>query len=63
MVWKGNKENFDSMQLRKWGKQHMAHYQIPLVFVCLTEPLPRNHMGKVNKKELVKIYFPNEENS
>ncbi|XP_046386430.1 malonate--CoA ligase ACSF3, mitochondrial [Ischnura elegans] len=44
-------------KLREWSKSRMAHYAIPTVLKCV-EHLPRNHMGKVNKKELVKHMFP-----
>lgn len=35
----------------------MAPYHIPKVLKCLEE-MPRNAMGKVNKKQLAKEIFP-----
>ena len=37
----------------------MIPYQIPTVVLVLDE-LPRNAMGKVNKKELITMYFGKE---
>ncbi|KAK3242473.1 hypothetical protein CYMTET_47838 [Cymbomonas tetramitiformis] len=45
--------------LRVWAKDHMAIYKIPRVTKVL-DGLPRNAMGKVNKKELIKSVFPSE---
>ena len=45
------------LQLKTWGLDKMPKYLIPTK-VVLTEELPKNHMGKVNKKELVKKFFP-----
>ncbi len=42
--------------LRRWCKGRMPDYLIPTVLKVLDE-MPRNHMGKVNKKELVKSVF------
>lgn len=49
------KENstLDYLQLKEWSKEFMAEYQIPKV-VKFVESIPRNAMGKVNKKELIK---------
>lgn len=43
--------------LRKWSKSRMASYSIPTVLKVL-EKIPRNNLGKVNKKELIKEVFP-----
>lgn len=37
------------------AKTRLAPYQVPTVMRTMKE-LPRNHLGKVNKKELVKIF-------
>ncbi|KAM9422478.1 malonate--CoA ligase ACSF3, mitochondrial-like isoform 1-T1 [Salvelinus alpinus] len=37
--------------------EHMAPYTIPTGLV-LVEEMPRNQMGKVNKKDLLKHFFP-----
>ena len=42
-------------QLREWGGDRMAGYTIPSV-LRLVEDIPKNAMGKVNKKQLVKIF-------
>lgn len=42
--------------LKQWASDHMAPYQIPTVLLVVDE-LPRNTMGKVNKKELSALYF------
>lgn len=49
-------------KLREWSKNRMAPYAIPTVLKCV-ERLPRNHMGKVNKKDLVKQIFPEKVNA
>lgn len=38
-------------------RQHMAPYIIPTGLV-LVEEMPRNQMGKVNKKDLLRHFFP-----
>jgi malonyl-CoA/methylmalonyl-CoA synthetase len=43
--------------MKKWGKDKMASYLIPTELKIMKE-IPKNHMGKVNKKELLKIAFP-----
>ncbi|CAL4080716.1 unnamed protein product, partial [Meganyctiphanes norvegica] len=55
--WNGD-EPLDQFELREWCKNSMAHYQIPSVVLPLEESLPRNTMGKVNKKQILKEYFP-----
>lgn len=44
-------------KLKTWARDHMAHYTIPTGLV-LVEEMPRNQMGKVNKKDLVRHFFP-----
>ena len=41
--------------LREWGGNRMASYKIPSLIELVNE-IPKNAMGKVNKKELVKIF-------
>ncbi|XP_053275683.1 malonate--CoA ligase ACSF3, mitochondrial [Pleuronectes platessa] len=43
-------------ELKTWAREHMAAYTIPTGLV-LVEELPRNQMGKVNKKELLQHFF------
>lgn len=42
--------------LKQWASGRMICYQIPTVLLVVDE-LPRNAMGKVNKKELITLYF------
>ena len=44
-------------EIKDWCKDKMPPYTIPSQWVVL-DSLPRNAMGKVNKKELVKSVFP-----
>ncbi|CAN0858661.1 Malonate--CoA ligase [Linum grandiflorum] len=43
--------------LREWAKDKLAPYKLPTK-LFLWESLPRNAMGKVNKKELKKVLSP-----
>lgn len=45
--------------LKQWARGHMVPYQVPTVLIAVDE-LPRNTMGKVNKKELTAMYFGKE---
>ena len=38
----------------------MAPWKLPQFIKVYEDALPRNQMGKVNKKELLKIAFPEE---
>jgi len=42
--------------VRAWGKDRLAAYKLPSIVRVLAE-MPRNAMGKVNKKELKKALF------
>lgn len=44
-------------QLQQWAKHHLAPYQVPK-FLKVVPELPRNAMGKVNKKALKAELFP-----
>ena len=46
-------ENLLLDELKIWGKRIMPDYQIPKK-IKLVESIPRNAMGKVNKKELAR---------
>ena len=48
--------SIDLDTLRKWCGDKMPKYWIPRELVILPE-MPRNAMGKINKKELVKTLF------
>ena len=45
--------NLSLNELKIWGKKIMPDYQIPKK-IKLVESIPRNVMGKVNKKELAR---------
>ena len=42
--------------LKEWCSERIPNYQIPTV-LKLVEKIPRNVMGKVNKKELLRTFF------
>ncbi|CAG2060219.1 unnamed protein product [Timema podura] len=44
-------------ELRQWSKERLASYASPSVLKVI-DTLPKNAMGKVNKKELIKELFP-----
>ncbi|MBN3319820.1 ACSF3 synthetase, partial [Atractosteus spatula] len=44
-------------QLKTWARECMASYIIPTSLI-LVEEMPRNQMGKVNKKDLLKRFYP-----
>ncbi|KAJ1913345.1 hypothetical protein IWQ60_009255 [Tieghemiomyces parasiticus] len=46
--------------LVEFCRPRMARYKIPRTWKLSTEDIPRNAMGKVNKKDLVRLYFPDE---
>ncbi|KAJ7986045.1 hypothetical protein DPEC_G00346740 [Dallia pectoralis] len=46
-------------ELKTWAREHMAPYTIPSGLVLVDE-MPRNQMGKVNKKQLLKHFFHGE---
>lgn len=56
---KGGKE-WGAMDLRRALKERLVAYKIPQDLVVLDGEIPRNAMGKVNKKELVKAVFGDE---
>lgn len=49
-------QNFDIRKLREWAKDKMAPYIVPTEMKVLPE-IPKNAMGKVNKKSLVRDVF------
>lgn len=61
IVWQ-KKEPLDLVKLRNWARERMPHYQVPAVAITISEPLPRNNMGKVNKKQIVMDFFPDSMN-
>lgn len=51
---KGRRMNLPELKI--WSREHMAPYSVPTGLV-LVEEMPRNQMGKVNKKDLLRIFF------
>ena len=49
--------DLDLLRLKQWCCEQLPPYAAPTVLKVLTE-MPRNAMGKVNKKQLVKDLFP-----
>lgn len=49
-----NENNLESF--RQWCEKNMTSYEIPSLFKFVTE-IPRNSLGKVNKKDVVKEFF------
>jgi malonyl-CoA/methylmalonyl-CoA synthetase len=45
-------------QLKGLARRELPSYSLPRVWRLLDAPLPRNAMGKVNKKELLRTFFP-----
>lgn len=46
------------MDMRRALKDRLVNYKIPQELKVLQEAIPRNAMGKINKKILVKEVFP-----
>lgn len=44
-------------ELKTWAREHMVPYTIP-TGLMLVDEMPRNQMGKVNKKDLLRHFFP-----
>lgn len=49
-------------KLRAWCEERIASYQIPSIIKLLDE-IPRNAMGKFNKKQIVRDYFAEKDRS
>lgn len=59
IVCKDNLTDPDALtlpKLRAWCEERIASYQIPSIIKVMDE-IPRNTMGKVNKKEIVRDHF------
>jgi len=53
IAWNG--KELSLQEFKELAKQKVAPYAIPTIIKTMSE-LPRNHLGKVNKKELVKVF-------
>ncbi|PWW78527.1 acetyl-CoA synthetase-like protein [Tuber magnatum] len=60
LTLQGKNEEFDSAKMRAEMKKRIAEYKVPREIKIL-EAIPRNQMGKVNKKELVRKVFAGDE--
>ena len=49
------KGNFNERSFIDWCKTRLPKYSVPKI-VKIIEKMPRNQLGKVNKKELIKKY-------
>jgi malonyl-CoA/methylmalonyl-CoA synthetase len=47
--------NLNLEEIRKWCEPRMANHKLPTRLLWLDE-IPKNAMGKINKKELVKLF-------
>ncbi|KAI9768738.1 MAG: hypothetical protein M1840_004733 [Geoglossum simile] len=45
-------------EIRTLLKEKLARHQIPQKIKVVTDSLPKNSMGKVNKKTLIELFFP-----
>ncbi|XP_077983377.1 malonate--CoA ligase ACSF3, mitochondrial-like [Glandiceps talaboti] len=52
-------ESLTVVELKRWATDKLAHYKIPSVLECVDE-IPKNPMGKVNKKIVRDTIFPNQ---
>jgi malonyl-CoA/methylmalonyl-CoA synthetase len=43
-------------QVAQYAKENLPKYKLPRIFVALSQEIPRNAMGKVNKKDLAKLH-------
>lgn len=50
------KTDTEPLNLQEFCEKNLASYQIPTVFKFIKE-MPRNPMGKINKKDILKEYF------
>ena len=51
----GKAESFKQDEFKKWCKLNLPKYSVPTL-VKVIDKMPRNLLGKVNKKELIKVY-------
>ena len=54
-----SKQDLDLAEINDWAKDKLPKYSLPTRLKILEE-IPKNAMGKINKKELVKVAFPTE---
>lgn len=55
LVLKSAAVELDEKELRSWCKERLASYKIPRI-VKFAEEIPRNAMGKIEKKKVEKYF-------
>ncbi|KAG6010019.1 hypothetical protein E4U21_000461 [Claviceps maximensis] len=60
IILDNNMEKWTPLDMRRALKPRLAHYKIPQV-MKVVQHIPRNAMGKINKKQLVKQVFADEQ--
>lgn len=50
-------DELDLVKLKEWAKTKLPPYEVPTV-ICCVKSIPRNTLGKVNKKDLITVVFP-----
>ncbi|XP_051830731.1 malonate--CoA ligase ACSF3, mitochondrial isoform X1 [Antechinus flavipes] len=50
-------QSLSCKDLKEWARGYMAAYTIPSE-IMLVKEIPRNQMGKINKKDLLKQFYP-----
>lgn len=53
------RSEFDESEFKKWCKSRLPKYSVPRL-VRIVDKIPKNQLGKVNKKELIQFYESNE---
>lgn len=56
IVLRDEEEQLDIQELKEWGSSKMPSYSFPTV-IKFTKVLPKNAMGKVNKRDLIRDVF------
>lgn len=49
-------DDLDLVKLKEWAKAKLPPYEVPTV-IRTVKSIPRNILGKVNKKDLVNVVF------
>eukprot|EP01083_Nonionella_stella_P063090 163990_1 len=55
VVLKHDEKDADTVHFKDWAKNQMASYKIPELWMIMDD-IPKNAMGKVNKKELISLF-------
>lgn len=56
IVYKDSSEQFGERYIQDFCRKHLAKHKIPTE-IWLTDNIPKNTMGKVNKKEMLKSFI------